>query len=132
MVRVAEHPLQRQIADALRFEIAPPGKVSRDGVVWWNVDHASYADTAPGARRAWHRRRGRPTRAEQESGQETQLLGALPSARKTSMPVLLGTPRRHPRSRRGTSVAQSPHVLLRLSRRPIHRRLKDEFHNLLL
>jgi hypothetical protein len=46
----AEHPLQRQIADALRLEIAPPGKVSRDGVVWWSVDHASYAGTAPGAR----------------------------------------------------------------------------------
>jgi hypothetical protein len=45
-----EHPLQRQIADALRFELAPPGKVSRDGVVWWSVDHASYAGTAPGAR----------------------------------------------------------------------------------
>ena len=45
-----EHPLQRQIADALRLEIAPPGKVSRDGVVWWSVDHASYAGTAPGAR----------------------------------------------------------------------------------
>jgi hypothetical protein len=75
---------------------------------------------------------GRPTRAKQESGQETQLLGALPSVRKISMLVLLGTPRRHPRSRRGTSVAQSPHVLLRLSRRPIRRRLKDEFHELLL
>jgi hypothetical protein len=25
---VPEHPLQRQIADALRLEIAPPGKVS--------------------------------------------------------------------------------------------------------
>jgi hypothetical protein len=24
--------------------------VSRDGVVWWSVDHASYAGTAPGAR----------------------------------------------------------------------------------
>jgi hypothetical protein len=35
------HPLQRQIADALRLEIAPRGKVSRDGVVWWSVDHAS-------------------------------------------------------------------------------------------
>ena len=46
----AEHSLQRQIADALRLEIAPPGKVSRDGVVWWSVDHASYAGTAPGAR----------------------------------------------------------------------------------
>src|SRR6516165_9774679 len=47
---VPEQPLQRQIADALRLEIAPPGKVSRDGVVWWSVDHASYASTAPGAR----------------------------------------------------------------------------------
>ena len=47
---VPEHPLQRQIADALRLEIAPPGKVSRDGVVWWSVDHAAYAGTAPGAR----------------------------------------------------------------------------------
>jgi len=45
-----EHPLQRQIADALRLEIAPPGKASRDGVVWWSVDHAAYAGTAPGAR----------------------------------------------------------------------------------
>jgi hypothetical protein len=27
----AEHSLQRQIADALRLKIAPPGKVSRDG-----------------------------------------------------------------------------------------------------
>jgi hypothetical protein len=45
-----EHPLQRQIADALCLEIAPPGKVSRDGVVWWSVDHASYLGTAPGAR----------------------------------------------------------------------------------
>src|SRR6516162_6553247 len=47
---VPEHPLQRQIADALRLEIAPPSKVSRDGVVWWSVDHASYASAAPGAR----------------------------------------------------------------------------------
>jgi hypothetical protein len=46
---VPEHPLQRQIADALRLEIAPPGKVSRDGVVWWSVDHASYAGSAPAA-----------------------------------------------------------------------------------
>jgi hypothetical protein len=37
---LAEHPLQRQVADALRLEIAPPGKVSRDGVAWWSVDHA--------------------------------------------------------------------------------------------
>jgi hypothetical protein len=46
---VAEHPLQQQIVDALRHEIAPPGKVShpRDGVVWWSVYHASYAASAP-------------------------------------------------------------------------------------
>jgi hypothetical protein len=31
---IGEHPLQHQIADALRLEIAPPGKVSHDGVVW--------------------------------------------------------------------------------------------------
>jgi hypothetical protein len=30
---VAEHPLQRQIADVLPLEIAPPGKVSRGGMV---------------------------------------------------------------------------------------------------
>src|SRR6516165_5955627 len=47
---VPEQPLQKQIADALRLEIAPPGKVSRDGVVWWSVDHANYAGTAPGSR----------------------------------------------------------------------------------
>ena len=46
---VPEQPLQRQIADALRLEIAPPGKVSGHGVVRWSVDHASYAGTAPGA-----------------------------------------------------------------------------------
>ena len=45
-----EHPLQQQIADALRLEIASPGKGSRDGVVWWSVDHAAYAGSAPGAR----------------------------------------------------------------------------------
>ena len=46
----AEHSLQRQIADALRLKIAPPGKVSRDCMVWWSVDHAADAGTAPGAR----------------------------------------------------------------------------------
>jgi hypothetical protein len=47
---VPEHPLQRQIADALRLEVAPPGKVPRNGVVWWSVDHTSYAGSMPGAR----------------------------------------------------------------------------------
>ena len=47
---VREHPLQKQIADALRIEIGPPGKVSRAGVVWWSIDHANYAGEVPGIR----------------------------------------------------------------------------------
>jgi hypothetical protein len=47
---VREHPLQKQIADVLRLEIAPPGKVSKHGVVWWCVDHANYAGEVPGIR----------------------------------------------------------------------------------
>lgn len=47
---VREHPLQKQIADALRIEIAPAGKVSRLGVVWFSVDHANYAGEVPGIR----------------------------------------------------------------------------------
>lgn len=47
---VAEHPLQKQICDVLRIEIAPPGKVSRHGVVWWAIDHANYAGEVPGIR----------------------------------------------------------------------------------
>ena len=35
---IGEHPLQHQIADALRLEIASSGNVSRDGVVWWSVE----------------------------------------------------------------------------------------------
>jgi hypothetical protein len=47
---VLEHPLQKQLCDILRLEIAPPGKVSRFGVVWWAVDHANYAGEVPGIR----------------------------------------------------------------------------------
>lgn len=47
---VREHPLQRQICDVLRLEIAPAGKVSKKGVVWWSVDHANYAGEVPGVR----------------------------------------------------------------------------------
>lgn len=47
---VREHPLQEQIAKVLRIEIAPPGKVSRAGVVWWSIDHANYAGEVPGVR----------------------------------------------------------------------------------
>ena len=46
---VREHPLHKQIADAFRFAIAPPGRISGDGVVWWSVDAASFAGVA-GAR----------------------------------------------------------------------------------
>jgi hypothetical protein len=47
---VREHPIQKQIADVLRIEIAPPGKVSRAGVVWFAIDHANYAGEVPGVR----------------------------------------------------------------------------------
>jgi len=45
-----ESQLHRQLADALRLEIAAPGYVSPHGVVWWSVDMAAYAGTAPGLR----------------------------------------------------------------------------------
>ena len=47
---VPEHSLQKQIADVLRLELAPPGKVSRLGVCWWAVDHAAYSGEVPGIR----------------------------------------------------------------------------------
>ena len=47
---VPEHSLQRQICDVLRMEIAPPGKVSKAGVVWWSVDMAAYSGEVPGIR----------------------------------------------------------------------------------
>lgn len=47
---VREHPIQKQICDVLRLELAPPGKVSKHGVVWWCVDHANYAGEVPGIR----------------------------------------------------------------------------------
>jgi hypothetical protein len=47
---VPEHATQKQITDVLRLEIAPAGKVSRHGVVWWSVDHANYAGEVPGIR----------------------------------------------------------------------------------
>lgn len=47
---VREHPRQKQIADVLRLEIAPPGKVSKFGVVWFSIDHANYAGEVPGVR----------------------------------------------------------------------------------
>jgi hypothetical protein len=47
---VLEHPLQKQIADCFRLEIAPAGKVSRHGVCWFSVDHANFAGEVPGLR----------------------------------------------------------------------------------
>lgn len=48
--KILEHAIQKQIADVLKLEIAPAGKVSRYGVVWWAVDHANYAGEVPGIR----------------------------------------------------------------------------------
>jgi hypothetical protein len=47
---VREPILHKQIADSLRLEIAPPGRVSPQGVTWWSVDMAAYAGTVPGIR----------------------------------------------------------------------------------
>lgn len=47
---VREHPIQKQLCDLLRLELAPAGKVSRYGVVWWSIDHANYAGEVPGLR----------------------------------------------------------------------------------
>jgi hypothetical protein len=47
---VREHPRQRDIARVLTTEIAPAGKVSRDGVCWFSIDHANYGGEIPGVR----------------------------------------------------------------------------------
>lgn len=47
---VLEHPAQRQMADVLRLEIAPPGMISQFGVMWYCIDIASYGGRAPGTR----------------------------------------------------------------------------------
>jgi len=47
---IPEHPLQAQLARVLTIEIAPPGRVSRNGVCWWAIDHANYAGEVPGIR----------------------------------------------------------------------------------
>ena len=47
---VLEHPLQKQLCDILRLEIAPPGKVSKAGVCWYAIDHAAYSGEVPGIR----------------------------------------------------------------------------------
>jgi hypothetical protein len=45
-----EHPLQAAIARTLTIEIARAGHLSREGVVWFAVDHADFAGNVPGAR----------------------------------------------------------------------------------
>jgi hypothetical protein len=47
---VREHPIQSQIARVLTIELAPAGKVSAAGVVWFSIDHANYAGEVPGVR----------------------------------------------------------------------------------
>ena len=47
---IREHSRHRQIADVLRLELAPAGKISRDGVVWYSTDHADFAGNVPGIR----------------------------------------------------------------------------------
>jgi len=47
---VPEHAAQKQVCDVLRLELAPPGKVSAAGVVWFAIDHANYAGEVPGIR----------------------------------------------------------------------------------
>lgn len=47
---VPEHPLQKQIADCLKLEIAPAGKLSKFGAIWFSVDHANFAGEVPGVR----------------------------------------------------------------------------------
>lgn len=42
--------MQKTIADVLRIEVAPPGKLSKHGVVWWSIDHAAYSGEVPGVR----------------------------------------------------------------------------------
>jgi hypothetical protein len=49
---VPEQDIHQQIADCLRLELAPAGKVSRDKVVWWSVDMAAYSGDTPGLRTA--------------------------------------------------------------------------------
>ena len=49
---IREPALHREIAQVLRLEVAAPGYITSDGVVWWSVDIAAYAGVAPGLRTA--------------------------------------------------------------------------------
>lgn len=49
---IREHPLHKQIADVLVREIGPAGRINRDCVMWFSIDHADYGGTVPGTRTA--------------------------------------------------------------------------------
>lgn len=48
--RIPESALHQQVAQVLAIELAPPGKASRAGTVWWSVDIANYGGKTPGLR----------------------------------------------------------------------------------
>ena len=48
--KVPEHAFQAALAKTLTIEIAPAGKLSSHGVVWFSVDHANFAGEVPGIR----------------------------------------------------------------------------------
>lgn len=50
MPTVPEHAIQTSLAKMLTLELAPAGKLSGHGVVWFAVDHANYAGEVPGVR----------------------------------------------------------------------------------
>jgi hypothetical protein len=45
-----EHDIQKSIVRVLTMEIAPPGKVSSDGVTWFSISQENYAGDVPGIR----------------------------------------------------------------------------------
>ena len=45
-----EHPMQIAVAQLLAIELAPAGKISEHGVVWFCVDIANYGGKVPGIR----------------------------------------------------------------------------------
>ena len=48
--RVPEASLHKEIAQVLRLEVAPAGRVSRAGVCWFSIDIAAYGGSTPGLR----------------------------------------------------------------------------------
>ena len=48
---VSEHAEHRAIADVLRRDIAPEGRISDQGVVWFSIDVAMFFGAVPGAGR---------------------------------------------------------------------------------